>query len=94
MQLALNNARAAIGDYDQAIRLQPDYAEAYYNSGLAQQALNNRPGAIRNLQTAATLYQNQGKEALQKEASDRASALQQGNLQSLSESPFTSAQWR
>lgn len=94
VRLALNNARAAINDYNRAIRLQPNYADAHYNLGLAQQALNNRPEAIRNLQKAATLYQSQGKEALQKEATDRASALQQGNLQSLSESPFAVALWR
>lgn len=93
VRLALNNARAAIDEYSRAIRLQPNYADAYYNLGLAQQALNNRPEAIRNLQRAATLYQSQDKEALQKEATDRASALEQGNLQSLSESP-AAALWR
>ena len=93
-QLALNNARAAIGEYTLAIRLQPDYADAYYNLGLAQQSLGNRPAALRSLQVAATLYQQQGKPALQKEALDRLSALQKDNVQSLSTSPSTAIQWR
>lgn len=79
-QLALNNTRAAIGDYNRAIRLKSDYADAYYNLGLAQQALGNRSGAISNLQKAAERYKAQGKEALQKEATDRATALQQSNV--------------
>jgi tetratricopeptide (TPR) repeat protein len=94
-QLALNQARAALNDYNVALSLQPEYADAYYNLGLAQQSLGNRPAAIRHLQTAATLYQRQGKEALQKEATDRVSALQKdNNVQSLSTSPSASTQWR
>lgn len=77
-QFALNNTNAAIKDYTHAIQLQPDYADAYYNLGLAQQALNNRPAAIRSLQVAASYYQKQDKASLQKEATDRANALQQG----------------
>ncbi len=94
VQLAINNLRGAIGDYRTAIRLKPDYADAYYNLGLAQQSSGDGAAAIRSLRMAATLYQRQGKETLQKEATDRANTLQQSNVQSLSESPSTVAQWR
>ena len=93
-QLALNNGTGAISNYMMAIRLQPEYADAYYNLGLVQQSSGNRPEAIRNLQMAATLYQRQGKQALQKAANDRVSTLQKDNGQSLSTSPSTATQWR
>ena len=82
LQLTRGNAKAAIDDYSRAIRLKPDYADAYYNLGLVQ-SQGNRAEAIRNLQTAATLYQTQGKDELQKDATDRVSKLQKGNVQSL-----------
>lgn len=79
VQFALNRTREAIGDYNQAIRLNSNYADAYYNLGLAQQALNDRRAAIRSLQTAASLYQQENKESLQRAAIDRANALQRDN---------------
>ncbi|XHX76056.1 MAG: tetratricopeptide repeat protein [Stenomitos frigidus ULC029] len=75
VQFGLNKVREAIADYNQAIQLQSDYADAYYNLGLAQQALGNRTAAIRSLQRAASFYQQQNKEALQKEATNRANNL-------------------
>lgn len=79
VQFAQNKTKAAIADYQQAIQLQPDYADAYYNLGLAQQALNNLAGAKRSLEIAAAYYQKQGKEAQRKEATARANALPQSN---------------
>ena len=79
VQFALNRTREAIGDYNQAIRLNSNYADAYYNLGLAQQALNDRRAAIRSLQTAASLYQQENKESLQRAATERANALQRDN---------------
>ena len=79
VQFALNKTREAIGDYNQAIRLNSNYADAYYNLGLAQQALNDRRAAIRSLQTAANLYRQENKESLQKAATERANALQRDN---------------
>jgi tetratricopeptide (TPR) repeat protein len=40
------NYRGAIGDYDQAIKLKPDYANTYHNRGLARSALDDKQGAI------------------------------------------------
>ncbi|MCS6815663.1 MAG: tetratricopeptide repeat protein, partial [Cyanobacteria bacterium] len=33
--------RGAIADYDQAIRLRPNYADAYYNRGLSKAAIGD-----------------------------------------------------
>lgn len=75
VQFALNRIREAIADYNQALRFKSDYADAYYNLGLARQAQGDRLAAIRSLQTAASFYQKENKEALQKTATDRANAL-------------------
>ncbi len=94
VQFALNKIPAALNDYQQAIRLQSNYADAYYNTALAQQALKNQAAAINNFQIAAKLYLEQDKEALHKDAMERVTALQQGKLQSMSAAPLTAAQTR
>jgi serine protease Do len=55
--------RGAIADFDQALRIQPDYAAAYYNRGIARSALGDKQGAIADLKTAARLFQQQGRPA-------------------------------
>ena len=58
---------AAIADYDIAIRLNPDYAEAYYNRGLAKYDLGQHFAAIADYDIAIRLnpddadaYNNRG----------------------------------
>jgi tetratricopeptide (TPR) repeat protein len=59
--------REAIADLTQAIRLNPDNAQAYTNQGLARAALGDTPGAIADLSQAieidpslALAYYNRG----------------------------------
>lgn len=60
-----------IEDYSEAIRLNPGYADAYYNRALVYFGLNQPERAIADLKQAAELYRQLGradayKEALQK----------------------------
>lgn len=57
----------AIKDYDNAIRLMPDYASAYYNRGLAKSSIEQYENAIADYDTAICLrpdypaaYNNRG----------------------------------
>lgn len=52
--------RGAIADFDQAIRLQPDLALAYYHRGLARAQAEERRAALPDYQRAAELAQAQG----------------------------------
>lgn len=49
------NYQAAISDFDQAIALNPDYAEAYFNRGNAYAALKQYPQAISDFDRAIAL---------------------------------------
>jgi len=42
----------AIGHYEQAVRIQPDYAEAHYNLGVALEKLGRTPEAIGHYEQA------------------------------------------
>ncbi|MTJ08223.1 tetratricopeptide repeat protein, partial [Anabaena sp. UHCC 0204] len=50
----------AIDDFTQAITINPQYAKAYNNRGLAKSDLGDKIGAIKDLETAKQLYQQQG----------------------------------
>jgi tetratricopeptide (TPR) repeat protein len=45
----------AIGHYEQALRIKPDYADAHYNLGVALEKLDRRPEAIAHYQQALKL---------------------------------------
>jgi tetratricopeptide (TPR) repeat protein len=62
--------QGAIADYNQAIRLQPNHADAYYNRGLAKSNLGDNPGAISDFREAAKLYRQQGRATDYKDALD------------------------
>jgi uncharacterized caspase-like protein len=47
--------KGAIEDYDQAIKLKPDYADAYYNRGIARSDLGDNKGAIADYDQAIKL---------------------------------------
>jgi tetratricopeptide (TPR) repeat protein len=52
--------QGAIGDYNQVIKLNPDFALAYVNRGFARSDLGDKQGAIEDLQKAIALYRQQG----------------------------------
>ena len=50
----------ALADYNQAIALTPEDAEAHHNRGMLKQDMKDRLGAINDLQAAVRLYRQQG----------------------------------
>ncbi|MDR4011247.1 tetratricopeptide repeat protein, partial [Bacteroides sp.] len=51
----LKDYRAALADYDKAIELSPDFAEAYFNRGLTHIFLGNNKQGIADLSKAGEL---------------------------------------
>ncbi len=49
-----------MADYTQAIRLDPNFAGAYYNRGLVYKQQGKKPRAIADFRRAADLYKQQG----------------------------------
>jgi tetratricopeptide (TPR) repeat protein len=72
----LKDYQGAIQDYNQLIKFNPNDADAYYNRGLAYKSLNNKQKAIADFQTAAQLYQKQGKQDDYRDALSRVKELQ------------------
>ena len=60
MKYESGDYQGVIAAFDSAIRLKPDYAEAYYNRGLAKAKLNRTWKAKRDLQTALRLAEKAG----------------------------------
>jgi tetratricopeptide (TPR) repeat protein len=58
MQTERQSDTSAPAEYDAAIRLNPDSAEAYFNRGLARTKLNQRPAAIADYDEAIRLNPN------------------------------------
>ena len=54
----LGNHKGAIKDYDKALELNPDYANAYYNRGVAKGKLGDYKGAIEDFDKAIALNPN------------------------------------
>jgi tetratricopeptide (TPR) repeat protein len=52
---ALKDYRAAIVDYDRALELDPNLAEAYYNRGLTHIFLGNNRQGVQDLSKAGEL---------------------------------------
>jgi len=68
--------RNALNDLNQTIALDANYANAYFVRGAIAEQMGDRPAAIADYQTAATLYQEQGNPAWQQNALDRLNLLQ------------------
>ncbi len=45
----------AIDDYDKTIKLNPDYADAYFNRGVVKNALGDHKGAINDFEKTIKL---------------------------------------
>lgn len=76
---AQKNYETALSDYDRALNLRKNYADAFYNRGLANEALGNIQSAISDFQKAAKFYQDQNNFDLEKSANNRITALKQGS---------------
>ncbi|WP_298912142.1 tetratricopeptide repeat protein [uncultured Nostoc sp.] len=53
--------QGAIAAYTEAIRLNPNFAQAYTNRGVVRADLGDNKGAITDLQQAADIFKQQGK---------------------------------
>ncbi|MHC5825612.1 MAG: tetratricopeptide repeat protein, partial [Nostoc sp.] len=58
------------------IKINPNYADAYYNRGIARSALGHKQAAIRHFCKAANLYKRQGKESNYQDAINRIKQLE------------------
>ncbi|MFM7369817.1 MAG: tetratricopeptide repeat protein [Sphaerospermopsis kisseleviana] len=59
--LLFGNWQGAIENFDQAIRINPNVAEAYGIRGIARLQLGDVKGATEDLQKAADIFQHKGK---------------------------------
>ncbi len=73
-------ARAQIteagSEYDQAIQLDPQYADAFFNRGIANERNQNFAAAARDFTEAAQLYRAQGNSDRSREAQSKAERMQ------------------
>lgn len=73
----LGDMKGALADGDQAIKLEPNNAEAYLLRGAAHYELGDKQGAIKDVQKAGELYQQQGNQENYQKVLQALSLLQQ-----------------
>ena len=71
----LGDKEGAIEDYNQAIRLYPDFANSYYHRGDAYQYLGEKQKALSDFREAVKFYQQQGKTSASAYAQNRIKKL-------------------
>src|SRR5438067_11381006 len=57
---AVGDNQGAIGEFDQALRIEPNNADAYLGRGAARAALGDNPGALADFDQAIRLNPNEG----------------------------------
>ncbi|MGF1492636.1 MAG: trypsin-like peptidase domain-containing protein [Microcoleaceae cyanobacterium] len=77
-----------IADYTEAIRINPGYADAYYNRGLAYANLKQFEKAIADLEAAAELYRQLGREGAYQETLQQIQRFQNLSADSSPNSTF------
>lgn len=75
--LAQGKNPEAFRDYDRAIQLNPEFAEAYFNRAIVSQRVNNIPAAIQDFERAAEFYDKQGQRQLSEQARQNANQLKE-----------------
>jgi tetratricopeptide (TPR) repeat protein len=66
----LGDVLGEIEDYNRALRLDPDFADAYLNRGLARLRLGNRREALVDFRKAAALFAQRGDEVMHQQILD------------------------
>jgi len=74
--LARDQIQEAGSEYDQAIQLDPQYADAFFNRGIANERNQNYLAAAGDFAAAAKLYRAQGNEGRSREAQSKAERMQ------------------
>jgi tetratricopeptide (TPR) repeat protein len=67
----LKDYQGAIADYNQAIKLKPDFTAAYNNRGASKANLGDNQGAITDLRQAIQINKNWGNRSLADAYNDR-----------------------
>ena len=62
--LSHNSRNTAIPDFDEAIRLNPNFTQAFYSRGKVKAALGHHEDAERDFKTALDLAEKKGDEKL------------------------------
>ncbi|PLZ90022.1 hypothetical protein CEN44_11785 [Fischerella muscicola CCMEE 5323] len=73
----MGDPKGAIADYNSAIKINPNFAQVYYNRGLARIVTGDKQGGIADLQKTAQLFQQQGRTADYQKALKLIQELQQ-----------------
>ena len=85
---------AAIIDYNEAIRIEPDYAEAHANLGMAKAGLERIDEARSDFQTALELAEQQSNTDLKAFVENQLQQLNQAASKQSNKKPRRGGQWK